>query len=318
MEFLSLEKGDKDNLEGRVIVYTQPKIGDNEIKEMDMMKDVLAEHPDLLSKIDPSIDPDFLKHINQDMLKDMLKDIDPNMIVAMYATSNITDLKEKFSSNMPSDLESRINKEIKENYAKLPKGQKIENYFCGMFFTSLDDIKNSKEDIINLGQGLSPKNFHMASIGAVQFYMAQYNQQREAKANYSKAKQTSEKITPMVTYNDMQSDQRITHIQSDYIAPLMLEFERNNLEQAKQISQNFIRYSEGSPLEDDSYAIAAVLNFDKPELIEYKSPLLSNYFSKIIAITQEKYKEAAQYRDAIRDIQNKIQNKIKGTGHNPK
>ncbi|MFA7707665.1 MAG: hypothetical protein WCX73_01835 [Candidatus Pacearchaeota archaeon] len=310
MEFLNLERGDKNNLEGKVIIYARPRLGPKELKKFGELKKDLIDHPEIIEEILPGIDPSIIPDLLNEINENKLQNYNQNIIVAMYATSNITDIKEKFPESISGDLEDVITQEIKEKEAHLPKGEKIKNYYAGIYFTSLDDIKNSKEDVINLDTEFNQDYFRIASMGLVQFYMAHYNQQRETKADYSKSKQSKEqtngKITPIITYENMQSGERINHMQSKYISPIMLELERNNIEQAKQISQDFIRYSENSALEDDSYAIAAVLNLDKPEHAKYKTSLMDNYFSKIIAITQERYKDAAKHRDVIKDIQGKM------------
>jgi hypothetical protein len=256
--FLQLEKGDIDNLEGKVIVYSK-----------------------LLSDT-PISDEDFL---------------------GVYASSNPVDFKEKFGESVEEEISKHINK-IKSEFLEEEISDK-NIFLAAPIPISPTDLKLASEDVVYVGEFPEVEQCQMVIMSSVQIYMANYDRQRLLKGgfsgvNESKSSESLDKgLENLETYFDIEPERKSGYIQEHYISPVMHAIENNDMPEAKTIAKDFVRFSTKSPLIDDAYGIAAVLN--AKEFIK-EDRLLQFYFEKILAIVSERFREAAKIRDKINTI----------------
>jgi len=261
--FLQLEKGDIDNLEGKVIVYSRI-LSDTSISEENFL--------------------------------------------GVYASSNPVDFKEKFGEGVEEEVSRHIN-QIKSKFLEEEISDKCI-FLAAPIPISPADLKLALEDVVYAGEFPEVEHCKMVILSSVQIYMANYEKQRRLKGGFLGANEIkspksldksleSDNLESQETYFDIEPEKKSSYIQENYIAPVMHAIENEDISGAKTIVGDFVRFSTKSPLIDDAYGIAAVLN---AKAFIKEDRLLHFYFEKILAIVSERFEEAAKIRDQINTI----------------
>jgi hypothetical protein len=255
--FLQLEKGDINNLEGKVIIYSR-----------------------LLSKPSDS-EESFL---------------------GLYASCNPVDFKEKFGEGVEETVIEQI-EEIKSMYPKEEIGDN-HIFLASPIEINKSELRLAQEDVVYAGEFLNFEQCKIILMNSVEIYMVNYDKQRVIKGglngiNESKNPGLDSMLQNLETYLDIESEKKQGYIQDNYIAPVMHSIEIQDFCAAKLLAQDFVRFSKKSPLIDDAYGIAAVLNSNE---FSKRNILLQFYFEKVLAIVSERFEDAAKIRDKIKSF----------------
>ena len=221
-------------------------------------------------------------------------------ILSVYYSANPVEFAEKFG--FPEEkLEEMLKDKDDEFEERFGKKSSIDIplYAAQMDF-SIEDIKIAQEDVLYAGEFGSKVKSQLAITGAVITYVVNYSKQRTQKSGLEDLdKENGTEIKIEKTYNDIENGQRTDYIQKNYISPLMHSMEDGNFDNAKNIARDFLRFcGKDGPLTDDAYCLASIIHTKKKS----KTQLLYVYFEKMLAITSERYKDAAKLRDKIKQM----------------
>jgi len=165
---------------------------------------------------------------------------------------------------------------------------------------TLADIKIATDDVVCAGRFHSVERCRAVVQLAAQMYMVRYSEQLVARSGLSAEDEDAPEDTTRTaaqTYQQVPEAQISDHLQTHYIAPIMHALEDADQNEARRIAQDFLRFcGRSGPLTADAYALAAVVQSSGAD---HKATLLYKYFEKILAVTAERFEDAARLRDEI-------------------
>ncbi len=226
-------------------------------------------------------------------------DPDSDLIAAMFFTTQPADFTEKFG--VPEGGLEDLAQRAAEAGASHPDASSgVVPVYAAPLELEFADIQIAPDDVVFAGRFSAMQTCRTAMQLAAHLYMLHYNDQLVSRSGLAVQSADTPASEPQVTYRTMPSGELSKHLQSHYIAPIMHALEDNNTTAAGEIAQDFIRFcGPKGPLTDDSYAVAAVVQSPPGET---RTPLLYKYFEKILAITSERFEDAARIRDQIKTL----------------
>lgn len=264
---MDLAKGDADDLEGRVIIHGR-------VVELDASGD---RRPD-----------DF-----------------EGTTMALFCTTRPADFAEKFGAPA-GGLEELARKQAEA--AKEADAAGVLPMYGAPIDLDETDLTITPEDVIDVGVFTDQERCKAAIQLAAHMYLLRYSEQLQVRsgmpgvaAQYSAqadAETADEELEPPSTYDRVPRESMSDHLQAHYIGPIMHAIEDDNRVAALRLAHDLVRFcGPRGPLTDDAYALAAEVRA-APQRLDTK--LVFKYFEKMLAVSDERFEDAARLRDDIR------------------
>lgn len=270
MSFLNLVKGDENNLQGKVIVYSKLTHISNGCKHCEDESCPIPQGYEPIFSLYGSIDKE-----------DFIRNTDPP--------------KELFN-----DLDDKIDSGCNFGAAK-----KDSEFFYGgtILIETEKEILSRPVDVVNVREYTQPTLCQNAVKAGMQLYLINFLEQSSKKQHNPKKINSS-----ITTYRDFKGGEAIRgFIANQYMLPMLKAKERGNFDTLKTLKEDFMRFSEGSLFSDDVMALYKYLEESNEAS---PSHILTNqshvYLDRIVAkhllkeaVAEERFEDATKLKNRI-------------------
>jgi len=257
---MRLIKGDEDNLEGRVVIFTR-YIGEDKF----------------------AADP--RSGLNRAA-------ISKGQIFAVYASSDILDFRAKTGVDIV-DIEDLLIKAAEEQQS-MHINKELIPFYCASYPASEEEINYGESDILFLGKFHTIHSCIAVLHEGFQIYGLLYIDQMSHKHKFESFKSEEE----FITYKDLKKEEIHDHMMKEYVTTLIDASINREQARFEQIQQRFIQFSAGSPFVKDVIKLCELVKSDgkyqRNELLEAYVQKISAIINEDYLLAAQKRDEILQ------------------------